>query len=125
MLSSGERACHFCDHPEISSQAESPASRQGNLALRSSGEEEWRGALHTLVTEFGGATLGSTIEGCWDDKGRMHCEPVLPVTISFAPERLKRFQQLFRDVGRQSGQESISTRFEEPRIELTDVTSGV
>jgi len=46
VLSSGERACHFCDHPEISSLAESPASTQGNLALRLSGEEEWRGELN-------------------------------------------------------------------------------
>lgn len=52
MLSSGERACHFCDHPEISSQAESPASTQGNLALRSSGEEEWRGELNQRLQAY-------------------------------------------------------------------------
>lgn len=49
MLSSGERACHFCDHPEISSQAESPASTQGNLALRS---EEWRGELNQRLQAY-------------------------------------------------------------------------
>jgi uncharacterized RDD family membrane protein YckC len=52
VLSSGERACHFCDHPEISSQAESPASTQGNLALRSSGEEEWRGELNQRLQAY-------------------------------------------------------------------------
>ena len=52
MLSSGERACHFCDHPEISSLAESPASTQGNLALRSSGEEEWRGELNQRLQAY-------------------------------------------------------------------------
>ena len=52
MLSSGERACHFCDHPEISSLAESPASTQGNLALHSSGEEEWRGELNQRLQAY-------------------------------------------------------------------------
>ena len=52
MLSSGERACHFCDHPEISSQAGSPAFTQGNLALRSSGEEEWRGELNQRLQAY-------------------------------------------------------------------------
>jgi uncharacterized RDD family membrane protein YckC len=52
VLSSGERACHFCDHPEISSLAESPASTQGNLALRSSGEEEWRGELNQRLQAY-------------------------------------------------------------------------
>ena len=52
MLSTGERACHFCDHPEISSQAESPAPTQGNLALRSSGEEEWRGELNQRLQAY-------------------------------------------------------------------------
>jgi uncharacterized RDD family membrane protein YckC len=52
VLSSGERACHFCDHPEISSQAESPASTRGNLALRSSGEEEWRGELNQRLQAY-------------------------------------------------------------------------
>jgi uncharacterized RDD family membrane protein YckC len=52
VLSSGERACHFCDHPEISSLAESPASTRGNLASRSSGEEEWRGELNQRLQAY-------------------------------------------------------------------------
>jgi uncharacterized RDD family membrane protein YckC len=52
VFSSGARACHFCDHPEISSQSESPASTQGNLALRSSGEEEWRGELNQRLQAY-------------------------------------------------------------------------
>jgi uncharacterized RDD family membrane protein YckC len=52
VLSSGERACDFCDHPEFSSQAESLASTQGNLALRSSGEEEWRGELNQRLQAY-------------------------------------------------------------------------
>ena len=52
MLSSGERACHFCDHPEISSLADSPASTQGNLALRTSAGEEWRGELNQRLQAY-------------------------------------------------------------------------
>jgi uncharacterized RDD family membrane protein YckC len=52
VLSSGERACHFCDHPEISSFAESPASTQGNLALRTSAGEEWRGELNQRLQAY-------------------------------------------------------------------------
>jgi uncharacterized RDD family membrane protein YckC len=52
VLSSGERACHFCDHPEISSLAESPISTRGSLALRSSGEEEWRGELNQRLQAY-------------------------------------------------------------------------
>jgi len=52
VLSSGERACHFCDHPEISLLAESPVSTRGNLALRSSGEEEWRGELNQRLQAY-------------------------------------------------------------------------
>jgi uncharacterized RDD family membrane protein YckC len=52
VLSSGERACHFCDHPEISSLAESPASTQGNLALLPLGEEEWRGELNQRLQAY-------------------------------------------------------------------------
>jgi uncharacterized RDD family membrane protein YckC len=52
VLSSGERACHFCDHPEISSVAESSGSTRGNLALRSSVEEEWRGELNQRLQAY-------------------------------------------------------------------------
>ncbi len=88
-------------------------------------DEEWHGALQKLVTEFGGATLGPPMEGYWYEKGRLQREPVRPVIVSFAPERLKRFQELVRELGRVLGQESIYTRYEEPRIELTDIGRGV
>ena len=52
MLSSGEHACHFCDHPEISSLAESAVSTQGNLALRTSTGEEWRGELNQRLQAY-------------------------------------------------------------------------
>jgi uncharacterized RDD family membrane protein YckC len=52
VLSSGERACHFCDHPELSSLAESPASTQGNLALRTSDGEAWRGELNQRLQAY-------------------------------------------------------------------------
>jgi uncharacterized RDD family membrane protein YckC len=52
VLSSGERACPFCDHSEIASFAESPASTRGNLALRSSAEEEWRGELNQRLQAY-------------------------------------------------------------------------
>ena len=51
VLSSGERSCHFCDHPEISSSQESPGSALGNLALRPS-EEEWRGELNQRLEAY-------------------------------------------------------------------------
>jgi hypothetical protein len=88
-------------------------------------KEEWQGALQFLVSEFGGATLGSPLEGCWHNpqSGRIQCEPVRPVTVSFEHDRLKRFQALVHEVGRKLGQDSIYTRFEEPRIELTKVSN--
>jgi uncharacterized RDD family membrane protein YckC len=52
VLSSGERACHFCDHPELSSLAESSVSTQGNLALRTSAGEEWRGELNQRLQAY-------------------------------------------------------------------------
>src|SRR5271165_277939 len=52
VLSSGEPACHFCDHPEISSAAESPGSTRGNLALHPSLEEEWRGELNQRLQAY-------------------------------------------------------------------------
>jgi uncharacterized RDD family membrane protein YckC len=52
VLSSGEHACHFCDHPEISSLAESAVSTQGNLALRTSTGEEWRGELNQRLQAY-------------------------------------------------------------------------
>jgi len=51
VLASGERACHFCDHPERST-AESPGSTVGNLALRNSSEEEWRGELNQRLQAY-------------------------------------------------------------------------
>jgi uncharacterized RDD family membrane protein YckC len=52
VLSSGERACHFCDHPELSSLVESSVSTQGNLALRTSAGEEWRGELNQRLQAY-------------------------------------------------------------------------
>jgi uncharacterized RDD family membrane protein YckC len=52
VLSSGERACHFCDHPELSSLAESSVSTQGSLALRTSAGEEWRGELNQRLQAY-------------------------------------------------------------------------
>ena len=52
MLSSGEHACNFCDHPELSSLTESSVSTQGNLALRTSAGEEWRGELNQRLQAY-------------------------------------------------------------------------
>ena len=52
MLASGAHACHFCDHPEFSSGSDSPQSTIGNLALRSSTEEEWRGELNQRLQAY-------------------------------------------------------------------------
>ena len=82
-------------------------------------EEQWQEALGLLVTELGGATLGAPVEGCWRDAGgTVRREPVRPVVVSFEPGQLARFHRTLDAVGRRLGQESVYTRFEEPRVEL-------
>lgn len=83
-----------------------PTRNNGNKPFS---EEQWHAALQVLVAEFGGATIGPPMEGYWSDKGRLFREPVRLVTVSFDPERLKRFRQLVREVARRLGQESIYT----------------
>jgi len=52
VLASGSRACHFCDHPKLSSSADPSGSTHGSLALRASVEEEWRGELNERVQAY-------------------------------------------------------------------------
>ena len=52
MLASGAPACNFCDHPKLSRNAESQAATHGNLALRASAEEEWRGELNQRLRAY-------------------------------------------------------------------------
>jgi hypothetical protein len=81
--------------------------------------EQWDAAVNLLVHEFGGATLGPPMEGCWrDSKGELQKEPIRPVIVSFEPARLGQFRQKVKEVGRTLGQEEVYTRFEEPRVEL-------
>jgi hypothetical protein len=76
-------------------------------------------AVGSLVSTFGGATLGDRRDGYWlDEHGRLRRETVRPVTISFPRERLAGFRQAVRDVGRRLGQECMYVRLEEPRVEL-------
>jgi hypothetical protein len=87
-------------------------------------EKDWHSALQLLVVEFGGATLGTPVEGYWQDsQGQLQREPVRPVIVSFEREKLARFRKVVQDVGRKLGQETIYTRFEEPRVELLPVHS--
>jgi uncharacterized RDD family membrane protein YckC len=51
VLANGAHACHFCDHPERS-VAESSEATLGNLALRPSSEEEWRGELDQRLQAY-------------------------------------------------------------------------
>jgi uncharacterized RDD family membrane protein YckC len=51
VLASGARACHFCDHLEIS-VGESSDATAGNLALRPASEEEWRGELNQRLQAY-------------------------------------------------------------------------
>ena len=51
VLASGERACHFCDHPERSAPEPSEPTL-GNLALRKSPDEEWRGELNQRLQAY-------------------------------------------------------------------------
>jgi hypothetical protein len=88
-------------------------------------KEEWHAALELLVREFGGATLGHEVEGFWIDAGgRLQREPVRPVIISFERDKLDRFRQVVLQVGLKLGQETIYTRFEEPRVELLPISSA-
>ena len=85
-------------------------------------EERWQEALGLLVTEFGGATLGAPVEGCWRDAdGAIRREPVRPVVVSFEQDRLAHFRRTLQRVGRRLGQQVLYTRFSEPRVELTPV----
>jgi len=52
VLASGAHACHFCDHPERSAAADSSGTTHGNLALRVSSEEEWRGELNQRLQAY-------------------------------------------------------------------------
>jgi hypothetical protein len=82
-------------------------------------EAAWQEALDELVAPFGGATLGPPLEGCWLDARQRVCrEPVRPIVVSFAPERLNEFRHAVHNVGKRLGQEAMYIRFEEPRIEL-------
>jgi hypothetical protein len=88
-------------------------------------EERWQEALGLLVTEFGGATLGAPVEGCWRDAdGAIRREPVRPVVVSFEQDRLAHFRRMLQRVGRRLGQQVLYTRFSEPRVELTPVAPG-
>ena len=52
VLASGASACHFCDHPKLSRNTESGATTHGNLALRASAEEQWRGELNQRLQAY-------------------------------------------------------------------------
>jgi hypothetical protein len=81
--------------------------------------EDWQRALDVLVIQFGGATLGQEMEGCWlDARRRVHREPVRAVTISFEDRRLGDFRGHIREVGRLLGQEAVYYRLERPHVEL-------
>jgi|SRR5262249_17979277 len=93
---------------------------QGNEFPR----DEWLAAIEVLVKEFGGATLGAKQEGFWQSSGHVQREPVQLLTISFERQRLGRFREKVREVGRRLGQDSVYVRFEEPRIELIECPAG-
>jgi hypothetical protein len=88
-------------------------------------DEEWRRALDVLAADFGGATLGTEVEG-WslDPQKRVRREPVRPVAVSFGRDRLGDFRERVREVGRRLGQEAMYVRLEEPRVELLTVAPG-
>jgi hypothetical protein len=84
--------------------------------------QEWDDAVALLVKEFGGATLGTEVEGCWiDGQGRLQRERVRPVIVSFEPARLGDFRRVLDTVGRRLGQEALYTRFERPQVEVQTV----
>jgi hypothetical protein len=89
------------------------------------GESVWQQAMKNLVVPFGGATLGQPTEGYWLDARRQICrEPVRPVVVSFAAERLDEFRRAVHIVGEHLGQEVVYVRFEQPRVELIVTTAA-
>jgi hypothetical protein len=87
-------------------------------------QAEWDAAVDLIVAEFGGATLGPQLEGCWRDaNGRLLREAVRPVTVSFEYPRLADFRRVVDEMGRRLGQEAVYIRFEEPRVELRPVAT--
>ena len=88
-------------------------------------EADVQGAIGLLVNDFGGATLTDRREGYWlDANQQLRREPVRPVIVSFARERLDHFRRSVREVGRRLGQECMYVRLEEPRVELIPVAVG-
>jgi hypothetical protein len=84
--------------------------------------QDWDDAIALLVKAFGGATLGTEIEGWWmDDQGRLQRERVRPVIVSFEPAKLGDFRRVLDTVGRRLGQKAMYTRFERPQIEVQTV----
>jgi hypothetical protein len=84
--------------------------------------ERWDQAIEMLAKEFGGATLGSEIEGRWRDKqSRVHRERVRPIIVSFEHGRMNDLRRVLSEVGRLLDQDAIYARFEEPRILLLPI----
>lgn len=84
--------------------------------------EEWQDAVGVLTHTFGGATLGEPQEGWWvNGRRELQREPIRPVIVSFAPDRLDEFRQQVRQLGKRLGQETMYVRFEEPRIDIISV----
>jgi hypothetical protein len=82
-------------------------------------QQDWDEAVGLLAEEFGGATLGPEVEGCWRDRdNRLMREPVRLVVVSFEPHRLDDFRRALKRVGRLLRQEEMYTRFEQPLVEL-------
>jgi hypothetical protein len=115
-------------HPVAAALDDGPAPRRWEATVylpladnqgRPFGETEWQEALDSLVSPFGGATLGQPLEGCWQNgQGRLCREWVRPVVISFDRERVAEFRAAAHGVGKRLGQEAIYVRFEEPRVAL-------
>jgi len=79
----------------------------------------WNEALDMLIAEFGGATLGQEVTGCWvNDSGKIQREPVQLVIVSLERNKLPRLRAALHRIAELLGQEAIYVRYEEPRIEL-------
>src|SRR5262249_507374 len=80
-------------------------------------------AVHLLVKEYDGATLGPEVEGCWHSRdGKLRCEPIRLLVVSFEVERLPAFRETLKEVGQLLGHEAIYVRFEEPRVLILQVS---
>jgi hypothetical protein len=125
----GGLAVYWWDHRPAPTETKPPRRCEATVFLPTTPNPEhpftpaeWDEAVGLFAREFGGATLGPAVEGCWlNTAGKLQRESVRLVTVSFEPGQLDHFRHTLTEVGRRLGQEAVYVRYEEPRIDLLTV----